>query len=147
MTDKNEYYIKIINAWIIKMKDRGFKFETRKSIQNDGIELVYFQSDNNTFNCLIADYDNPKFNINNLYDHLHKLELLIPKLNEIYNNIKKESDTLIFSHYHIINLSYLLYISFSGPYLIETYGKPSSVKNYYTYIDDCGQFKTTDTLN
>lgn len=147
MTDKNEYYIKIIGAWIIKMKDYGFKFGTRKSIQNNGIELIYFLSDNNPFSCLIADYDNPNFNINNLYDRLHKLELLIPRLNEVYNNINKEDNVIIFSHYHIINLSYLLYTYSEGPYLIETYGKSSKVKNYFTYIDDNGQFKTTETLN
>lgn len=147
MADKTEYYNKILDAWIAKMKDNGFKFGTRKPIQNDGIELIYFLSDNNPFNCLIVDYDNPNFNINNLYDRLHKLELLIPRLNVAYNNIKKEDNASIFSHYHIINLSYLLYTYSEGPYLIETYGKSSKVKNYFTYIDDNGQFKTTKTLN
>ena len=158
MADKSEYYNKILDAWIAKMKDNGFKFGTRKPIQNDGIELIYFLSDNNPFNCLIVDYDNPNFNINNLYDNpnfninnlydrLHKLELLIPRLNEAYNNIKKEGNVSIFSHYHIINLSYLLYTYSEGPYLIETYVKSSKVKNYFTYIDDNGQFKTTKTLN
>jgi hypothetical protein len=147
MATETEYYKKILQAWITKMKGNGFTFETCDSQEHNGIELTYVLADNKTFDCLIANYDNTNFNADKLHDRLHKLELLIPKLNEIYNNnIKHKENVIIFSHYHIIHLSYFLYShfpfpGFDGPYLIETKGKPSDIKVYYTYIDN-GEFKT-----
>ena len=38
---KTEYYNKILDAWIAKMKDCGFKFKNEESSENNGIELVY----------------------------------------------------------------------------------------------------------
>lgn len=149
MTNETKYYNKILDAWIAKMKDKGFKFTIEESLENNGIELVYSQSENKTFDCLIVDYDSSNFNVTNLHDRLHKLELLIPRLDEIYNNnIKQKGNEYVinFSYLHIINLSYLLYTNFNGPYLIETKGEISDVKNYYTYIDDNGKLKTTKTL-
>ena len=150
MANETTYYTKILDAWMSKMKNKGFEFTTEESLENNGIELVYLQSDNKEFDCLIVDYDSSNFNVTNLYDRLHKLELLIPKLNKIYNdnNIKQKGNEYVinFSYYHIINLSYLLYTGFSGPYLIETKGEPLNVKNYYTYVDDNGKLKTTKSL-
>ena len=149
MATETEYYNKILDAWIAKMKDKGFKFTTEESSKNNGIELVYSQSKNKTFDCLIVDYDSSNFNVTNLHDRLHKLELLIPRLNEIYNdNIKQKGNEYVinFSYYHIINLSYFIYEDFNGPYLIETKGKLSNIKDYFTYVDDNGKLKTTTTL-
>ena len=147
MADETEYYNKILDAWIAKMKDKGFKFTIEQSSEYNGIELVYSQSDNKMFDCLIVDYNSSNFNVTNLYDRLHKLELLIPRLDEIYNNNIKQKNkneyVINFSYYHILNLSYFIYADFNGPYIIETKGEPSNIKDYFTYIDGDDKLKTT----
>lgn len=137
MPVKNEYYIKILQAWVAKMKDRDFKFKIRKSIQYNGIELICTQKHLISDMCLIVDYDNQSFNIDSLYDRLHKLELLLPKLGNLNKATQRKTKTKIRS----ANLSYLLYSYYNGPYLIETSASLPNNKRYITYIDNA-KFKT-----
>ena len=137
MTDKTEYYTKIIDAWIIKMKGNGFNFKARKSLQYNGIELICTQKPVIFDMCLIADYNNPKFDINSLYDCLHKLELLLPKLGNLNKLYQRTNKTKIRS----IGLSYFLYSYYDGPYLIEESTNLPNDKRYYTYIEN-NKFKT-----
>lgn len=87
--------------------------------------------------CLIVDYDNQSFNIGSLYDRLHKLELLLPKLGNLNKATQRKTKTKIRS----ANLSYLLYSYYNGPYLIETSASLPNNKRYITYIDN-DKFKT-----
>ena len=137
MSVKNEYYMKILDAWITKMKAKGFKFKARTSIQYNGIELICTQKPLISDMCLIVDYDNQSFNIDSLYDSLHKLELLLPKLHNLNKVNQRKTKTKIRS----ASLSYLLYSYYNGPYLIETSANLPNNKRYFTYIDN-SKFKT-----
>lgn len=132
MTNETAYYNKILDAWIAKMKDKGFKFTTQESWADNGIELYYHRSNGDTNTCLIVEYNNEFFTVDKLFDRLHKLELIIPKLIE-------EPKAPILS----IGLSYYLYSYYDGPYLIKrSTDLPNPNKErYYTYIEN-GQFKT-----
>ena len=132
MTTETEYYTKILQAWITKMNANGFKFTTQEGPVGNGIELDYHRADGNTNTCLIVEYRNEFFTIDKLFDRLHKLELIIPKL------IEKPKAPIL-----SIGLSYYLYSYYDGPYLIKrSTDLPNPNKErYYTYIED-GQFKT-----
>ena len=132
MADETEYYNKILDAWIAKMKDKGFKFTIEESWAGNGIELYYHRSNGDTNTCLIVEYKNEFFTVDKLFDRLHKLELIIPKLIE-------EPKPPIRS----IGLSYYLYSYYDGPYLIKrSTDLPNPNKErYYTYIEN-GKFKT-----
>lgn len=127
MSDKNEYYMKILQAWIAKMKDNGFKFVLRKTKSGTGFELEYYRNNGNTNICLIADYTTPA---DQLFDRLHKLELLIRKLN-----------TKLKPPIRSVGLGY--YVDYyGGPHLITQSTDLPNNKRYFTYIDDNGKFKT-----
>lgn len=126
MSDKNKYYMKILDAWIAKMKDRGFNFKRRKTKSGTGFELEYYRNDGNTNICLIADYTTP---VDQLFDRLHKLELLIRKL-----DTKPKSPILS------VGLGYFTNY-YGGPHLITRSTDLPNNKRYFTYIDN-GKFKT-----
>lgn len=126
MSDKNKYYMKILDAWIAKMKDRGFNFKLRKTKSGTGFELEYYRNDGNTNICLIADYTTP---VDQLFDRLHKLELLIRKL-----DTKPKSSILS------VGLGYFTNY-YGGPHLITRSTDLPNNKRYFTYIDN-GKFKT-----
>lgn len=130
MSVKNEYYIKILQAWIAKMKDNGFKFTIQKAFGNHGIDLEYHRADGNTNMVMVVSYYDETFTIDKLFDCLHKLELIIPKLIE-------EPKAPIRS----IDLSYYPYSYYDSPYLIKTSSDLPNDKRYFTYIDN-GKFKT-----
>lgn len=126
MLDKNEYYTKILQAWVTKMKDRGFSFKLRKTTQGTGFELEYYRNDGNTNICLIADYTT---SADQLFDRLHKLELLVRKL-----AVKPKSPI------RSVGLGYFTDY-YSGPHLIIQSTELPNDKRYFTYIDN-GEFKT-----
>lgn len=127
MADETEYYNKILDAWIAKMKANGFKFALRKTKSGTGFELEYYRNDGNTNICLIADYATP---VDQLFDRLHKLELLIHKL-----AVKPKSPI------RSVGLGY--YVNYyGGPHLITQSTDLPNNKRYFTYIDDNGKFKT-----
>lgn len=72
MLDKNEYYTKILRAWIAKMKDRGFNFKLRKATPRTGFELEYYRNNGNTNICLIADNETP---VDQFYYIIYKLHI------------------------------------------------------------------------
>lgn len=126
MATETEYYTKILKAWVAKMKDNGFKFALRKTKSGTGFELEYYRNDGNTNICLIADYATP---VDQLFDRLHKLELLIHKLDA-------KSKPPIRS----VGLGY--YVNYyGGPHLIIQSTDLPNDKRYFTYIDN-GEFKT-----
>lgn len=128
MADKIEYYNKILEAWITKMKDKGFKFTINKARGGNGIELEYHRSDGNTNICVIADH---KTSTDQLFDRLHKLELLIHEL-AVKPKLPIRSIALgYFPSYY------------NGPHLIKQSTDLPNNKRYVTYIDN-GQFKTVE---
>ena len=127
MADKTEYYKKIIQAWITKMNANGFKFALRKTKSGTGFELEYYRNNGNTNICLIADYTT---SADQLFDRLHKLELLIHKL-----------DAQPKPPIRSVGLGY--YVNYyGGPHLITQSTDLPNNKRYFTYIDDNGKFKT-----
>lgn len=137
MATETEYYTKILQAWITKMKNCGFSFKVRESLQYNGIELICTQKPLTPDMCLIVDYDNPEFNVDSLYDRLHKLELLLPKLGNLNKLNQRKTKTQICS----TALSYFIYNYYTGPYLIGTSSDLPHDKRYFTYIEN-GKFKT-----
>ena len=126
MSDKNEYYTKILQAWVVKMKDRGFNFKLQKATSRTSFELEYYRNDGNTNICLIADYTT---SADQLFDRLHKLELLVRKL------AAKPKPPIC-----PVGLGYFTDY-YSGPHLIIQSTDLPNDKRYVTYIDN-GQFKT-----
>ena len=128
MADKTEYYNKILDAWIAKMKDKGFKFTINKARGGNDIELEYHRSDGNTNICVIADH---KTSTDQLFDRLHKLELLIYEL-AVKPKLPIRSIALgYFPSYY------------NGPHLIKQSTDLPNNKRYVTYIGN-GQFKTVE---
>lgn len=128
MSTETAYYNKILDAWIAKMKDKGFKFTTEESSENNGIELEYHRSDGNTNICVIADH---KTSTDQLFDRLHKLELLIHEL-AVKPKLPIRSIALgYFPSYY------------NGPHLIKQSTDLPNNKRYVTYIDN-GKFKTVE---
>lgn len=128
MTDKTEYYNKILDAWMAKMRDKGFKFTINKASSNNGIELEYHRSDGNTNICVIADY---KTRTEQLFDRLHKLELLI---HELTVKPKPPIRSVVLGYFPS---------HYDGPHLIKYSTDLPNNKRYVTYIDN-GQFKTVE---
>lgn len=126
MATETEYYTKILQAWITKMKNSSFNFKLRKATPGTGFELEYYRNDGNTNICLIADYTTPA---DQLFDRLHKLELLVRKL-----AVKPKLPILS------IGLGYFTDY-YSGPHLIIQSTDLPNDKRYFTYIDN-GKFKT-----
>lgn len=126
MPDKNKYYTKILQAWIAKMRDNDFKFKLRKTKLGTGFELEYYKNDGNTNICLIADYATP---IDQLFDRLHKLELLIRKLDAKPKSPIRSVGLGYFTNYY------------GGPHLITQSADLPNNKRYFTYIDN-GKIKT-----
>ena len=71
MATETEYYNKILDAWMAKMKDKGFKFTTQESWAGNGIELYYHRSNGDTNTCLIVEYNNEFFTVDKLFDRLN----------------------------------------------------------------------------
>lgn len=121
-----KYYNKILDAWIAKMNDNGFKFTINMASSDNDIELEYHRSDSNTNICVIA---NTKTSIDQLFDGLHKLELLMHEL-----AVKPKSPI------RSVALGYFP-THYNGPHLIKQSTDLPNNKRYVTYIDN-GQFKT-----
>ena len=128
MTNKTEYYTKIFDAWIAKMNDRGFKFTINKAPSDNIVELEYHRSDDNTNICVIANNKTPT---DQLFDRLHKLELLI------YELAAKPKSPI-----RSVALAYFP-THYNGPHLIKQSTDLPNNKRYVTYIDN-GQFKTVE---
>lgn len=126
MATETEYYTKILQAWITKMKNSSFNFKLRKATPGTGFELEYYRNDGNTNICLIADYTTPA---DQLFDRLHKLELLIHEL-----AVKPKSPIRSVALGYFPN-------HYNGPHLIKQSTDLPNNKRYVTYIDN-GQFKT-----
>ena len=108
------------------MKNSSFNFKLRKATPRTGFELEYYRNDGNTNICLIADYTTSTAQ---LFDRLHKLELLVRKL-----AVKPKLPILS------IGLGYFTDY-YSGPHLIIQSTDLPNDKRYFTYIDN-GKFKT-----
>ena len=121
-----EYYNKILGAWIAKMNDNGFKFTINRASSYNDIELEYHRSDGNTNICVIA---NTKTSTDQLFDRLHKLELLI---HELAVKPKSPIRSVVLGYFPT---------HYNGPHLIKQSTDLPNNKRYVTYIDN-GQFKT-----